>query len=114
MPIRYYIKLPNPQLARGSDPDLAFHSQGAAGLAAELQEALRTDALFQRWRAAQDHPDDVDPSMGVTDPDATVQGKQNDLHVDLEAVTSIPGGVLRQRLRLLAGHAWELRDVSAA
>ena len=42
-----------------------------------------------------------------------MQGEQHDLHIDLIAVTSIPGGVLRHRLRLLAGSAWELRDVSA-
>ena len=34
MKTRYYLRLPDPRLARGSDPDLAFHSQGAEGLAA--------------------------------------------------------------------------------
>jgi hypothetical protein len=29
-------------------------------------------------------------------------------------VTTIPGNVFKHRLRLLAGNAWELRDVSTA
>ena len=114
MAIRYHIALPDPSLARGSDPELAFRSHGADGLAQELQGALRGGGLFERWRGAQEDPDDVDPALGATDPEATVRGEQHDLHIDLIAVTSIPGGVLRHRLRLLAGNAWELRDVSAA
>lgn len=114
MPTRYYLSLPDPQLARGSDPALAFRSQGADGLAAELQEALRSDALFQRWRAAQEDPDAIDPALGATDPAATVQGSQDHLRIDLVATSSIPGSVLRHRLRLLAGSGWQLRDVTAA
>ena len=114
MSIRYHISLPDPAQARGSDPALAFRSQGAEGLATELQEALRGGGLFERWRDAQEDPDDVDPALGASDPEATVLGEQHDLHIDLIAVTSIPGSVLRHRLRLLAGNGWELRDVSAA
>lgn len=114
MPIRYHITLRNPGHARGGDPAFAFRGHGAEALALELQEALRSDALFQRWRGAQDDPDDVDPGLGASDPAATVDGSQHDLHIDLIAVTSIPGGVLRHRLRLLAGGGWELRDVSTA
>jgi hypothetical protein len=114
MPIRYHIALPDPKQARGGDPELAFRSQGADGLASELQEALRGNALFARWRGQQEDPDEVDPALGATDPDATVEGSQHDLHIDLVAVTSIPGAVLRHRLRLLAGNGWELRDVSNA
>ena len=114
MAIRYHITLRNPDTARGSDPDFAFRGHGAGALAEELQSALRTDTLFQRWRGAQDDPDDVDPGLGATDPAATVAGEQHDLHFDLIAVTSIPGAVLRHRLRLLAGQGWELRDVAAA
>src|SRR3546814_5521037 len=104
MAIRYHITLPNPDAARGSDPAFAFHAHGAAALAEELQDALRTDALFKRWVGAQDDPDDVDPDLGAKDPVATVHGSQHDLHIDLIAVTTIPGGVLRHRLRLLAGN----------
>jgi hypothetical protein len=114
MPIRYHITLRDPDAARGDDPAFAFQGHGAAALAEELQAALRGDALFQRWRGAQDDPDDVDPALGATDPAASVTGEQHDLHFDLIAVTSIPGAVLRHRLRLLAGQGWELRDVAAA
>ena len=114
MRTRYYLRLPDAAKARGSDPDLAFHSSGADGLADELQQALRGTQLFERWRARQDDPDAVDPGMGVTDPDATVTGKQHDLSVDLVATTSLPGAVFKHRLRLLAGSGWELRDVTGA
>lgn len=112
MAIRYHIALPDPEQARGSDPAYAFRSHGAQGLAQELQDALRGNTLFERWRDAQEDPDEVDPALGATDPDATVEGHQHDLHIDLIAVTSIPGSVLRHRLRLLAGNGWQLRDVS--
>lgn len=114
MATRYYLSLPEPELARGSDPSLAFDAQGAEAFARQLEDALRTTRLFDRWRAMQEDPDEVDPGFGVTDPDAKVEGRQDDLHIDLIAVTSIPGNILRHRLRLLAGSAWELRDVSSA
>ena len=113
MRTRYYLRLPDAAKARGSEPDLAFRSSSAEGLAEELQQALRDAQLFERWRARQEDPDAVDPGMGVTDPDATVTGKQHDLSVDLVATTSLPGAVFKHRLRLLAGSGWELRDVTA-
>lgn len=114
MATRYYLTLPDPRKARGSEPAFAFHAQGADEFARQLEDALRTDTLFERWRAAQEDPDAVDPALGATDPDAKVDGRQDDLHIDLVTVTSVPGSVLRHRLRLLAGNAWELRDVSSA
>lgn len=110
MPVRYLIRLPDPERLSGSG-DFAFRSQGAAGLAAELQDALRGDGLYERWRAAQDDPESVDPALGATDPAAVVEGNQHDLHIDLVASTAIPGTVFKHRMRLLAGGAWELRDV---
>ena len=56
----------------------------------------------------------TDGTTTVTDDDATVRGQQDDLSILLVATSSIPGQVLKHRLRLLAGSAWELRDVSAA
>ena len=41
-----------------------------------------------------------------------MRAHQTDLAIDLEVDTSLPGAVLRQRLRWLAGSAWQLRDVS--
>lgn len=113
MATRYYVSLPDPAKARASG-DFAFRSLGADGIAMELQDALREDGLFERWRARQDDPDGVDPALGATDPGASVEGRQDDLHIDLVIVTSIAGAVFKHRLRLLAGSTWELRDVSAA
>lgn len=113
MPTRYYISLPEPARAHGADALLAFQSQGADGLATELQDALRSDGLFERWRAQQEDPDQVDPALGATDANATVRGEQHDLHIDLVVITSLPSAVMRQRLGLLAGNGWQLRDVSA-
>ncbi|MGV8942332.1 MAG: hypothetical protein ACOH1P_12500 [Lysobacter sp.] len=114
MATRYYIALPDGALARGADPDLSFTALSGEGFARELQAALRGDRLFENWRRKQPEPDEVDLSLAATDPDATVEGVQDDLHIDLVVTTSIPGAVLKQRLRLLAGSAWELRDVKAA
>ena len=114
MATRYYITLPDPARARGNDPDLSFRSQGGEGFASELQDALRGDALFERWRAKQEDPDAVDAMFGATDPGASVTGKQDDLHVSLVVDTSLPSAVLRQRLSLLAGTGWQLRDVTSA
>jgi hypothetical protein len=113
MPVRYFVTLPDPARVRDAG-QFAFTSQGAGGLAEELQAALRGDALFQRWRRTLDDPDDVDPALGATDPSATVEGLQHDLHIDLVVTTTLPGEVFRHRMRLLAGNAWELRDVTAA
>ena len=114
MATRYYISLPDGARARGSDPALSFTAHSAEGFAEQLQSALRSDGLFERWRKLQPEPDEVDAALGVTDPGATVEGKQDDLHIDLVVTTGIPGTVLKQRLRLLAGSGWELRDVTAA
>ena len=74
---------------------------------------MRERSLFERWKAKQDDPDAVDPALGATDANAVVSGAQEDLHIDLVVTSSISGNVLKQRLRLLAGGAWELRDVTA-
>ena len=114
MAIRYYISLKNPEQARGSDAAFAFTAHGAAEFAAQLQQALRSDGLFQRWRDAQAEPDEVDDSLAATDPAAAVSGEQRNLQIDLVAVTSLSGYVLKHRLNLLAGSGWELRDVTKA
>ena len=114
MATRYYINLPDPARARGNDPELAFRAQGAEVFASQLQDALRGDALFQQWRAKQDDPDGVDDTLGATDAAATVIGKQEDLQIGLVVTTALPSSVLRQRLGLLAGNGWQLRDVTSA
>jgi len=114
MSVRYHIRLPDPARASGSEPSLSFSAHGAEAFAGQLQDALRTPALFERWRAMQDEPDEVDPALGAIDPAATVSGEQYDLSITLVVVTSLPGEILKQRLRWLAGPHWELRDVSQA
>lgn len=114
MATRYYIALPDGARAHGADPELSFKSQGAEGFASELQAALRSNELFERWRAKQDDPENIDDALGAIDPGATVTGEQDAMHIDLVATTSIPGNVFKQRLRLLAGNGWELRDVTSA
>ncbi len=110
-PVHYSISLPDPSKARGSDPRLSFTASGAEAFAEQLQDALRTPELFERWRATQDEPDEVDPALGATDPNATVTGQQADLRINLVVTTSLPGDLFKQRLRLLAGNNWEMRDV---
>ena len=114
MATRFHLRLPDPAHARGPDPEFAFRGAGAEALAAELQQALRQPALFERWRLRQEDPDAVDPALGLVDPNARVTGSQHDLSIELVVVTDLPGPVFKQRLRLLAGSHWELRDVSAA
>ncbi len=114
MATRYYIRLPDAKRARGSDAALSFTAVSAEGFAEQLQDALRHTSLFERWKARQDDPDAVDPALGATDADANVHGEQDDLHIDLVATTRLSGEIVRQRLRWLAGSAWELRDVTSA
>ncbi|MCD9088126.1 hypothetical protein [Stenotrophomonas sp. SY1] len=111
MPVNYSISLPDPAKARGSDPRLSFTASGAETFAEQLQAALRTTELFDRWKAVQDEPDDVDPSLAAVDPQAVVTGQQADLRINLQAITSLPGDIFKHRLRLLAGTNWEMRDV---
>lgn len=112
MAARYFIAIPDPAAARAAGP-FAFTAHGAEAFALELQEALRSDRLFERWRAGQDEPDEVDPLLGATDPAARVDGVQRESRVELAATTSLRGDVFKHRMRLLAGGAWELRDVRA-
>ena len=76
-----------------------------------MQTALTGTNLFDRWKAQQKDADEADEAMAATDPAATVTGEQSDLKIDLVVDTTLPGEVLRQRLRLLAGSGWQLRDV---
>lgn len=112
MSTRYFITLPEPEKARGTAP-WNFQSHSPEGFAEELQNALRNDTLFQRWLATQEDPDAIDPTLAATDPSAQVSGKMDDLHIDLEVLTGLPGDVFKHRMRLLAGSQWQLHDVRA-
>lgn len=111
MSVSYSISLPDPIHAHGSEASVSFTAHGAAAFAEQLQEALADPAWFERWRALQPDPDEVDPDLGVTDPGARVTGEQQDLRIHLLATTTIPGDILRHRMHVLAGRHWELRDV---
>lgn len=111
---RYYLGIDDLARARGPEPALAFDGNSPAALAAAVQDALRNSALFERWRARQDAPDEIDPALGRTDPLATVQARQDDLHVAMEIVTELPMPLVQQRLNWLIGVHWTLRDVRTA
>jgi len=107
----YFLSIADLAHARGNDRDLSYDGAGPNDFAAALQEALRSPVLFERWRAKQAEPDEVDPSLGATDANAKVTGKVADLKTDVEAVTSLPMSIVRHRLNLLIGPAWQLRDM---
>jgi hypothetical protein len=107
----YYFSIADLAHARGSVPSLSYDGAGPNDFAAALQDALRTPALFERWRALQDEPDDVDPSLATIDPVATVSARVDDLRIDVDLVTDLPMSIVRQRLNLLIGPSWQLRDM---
>jgi len=111
---RYYLSIADLAHARGADARFAYSGAGPNDFARALQSALRTDALFVRWRAAQPDPDIVDGSLAAIDPSASVTASVADLHTDVELVTDLPMSVVRHRLYLLIGATWTLRDVHAA
>lgn len=110
----YYLSIDDLAHARGPVAELSFDGAGPNDFAASLQQALRTQALFERWKVRQDEPDEVDAALGVTDPAATVRAQVSDLHVDVDLVTDLPMSIVRHRLNLLIGSGWKLHDMRAA
>jgi hypothetical protein len=117
----YYLSIADLAHARGDDPRFSWDGAGPDGFASTLQQALRDDDLFQRWRAAQPDPDAIDESLGATraltcatDSAAQVSARVADLHTEVDLITDLPMSVLRHRLYLLIGGAWQLRDLRAA
>jgi len=110
----YYLSIADLAHARGADPRFAFDGVGPGDFAASLQQALRGDGLFQRWRAAQPDPDAVEESLGAIDVAAEASARVADLKIDVDLVTSLPMSVVRHRLNLLIGSAWQLHDLRAA
>lgn len=107
----YYLSIADLAHARGNDPALSWGGAGPADFAAALEEALRSPSLFERWRAQQPEPDEVDAALGATDAQAQVHAQVADLHVEVDVQTSLPMSLLRQRLNWLIGSAWQLHDV---
>jgi hypothetical protein len=110
----YYIQVADLAHARGAQPELSYSGAGPNDLAAALNEALRSPMLFERWRALQTDPDDVDERLGVTDQQARANAKTVDLHTEVDVITNLPMSILRQRLNWLIGANWKLHDVRPA
>ncbi len=110
---RFYLTIANLAKARGPDPDLSFQGSSPQSFAEALQAALRQPVLFQRWKAKQPDPDEVDQTLAPVDPAATVIAKLDDLHTDVQVVTTLTHSVMRHRLFILIGPNWQLRDVAA-
>ena len=111
---RYFITIDDLPRARGESHELSFHGGSPESFAALLQDALRTPSLWERWRNMQPDPEAIDPMLGASDAAASVTAKQDDLHADVQVVTSLPHAILKHRLDLLIGKHWTLRDVKAA
>jgi hypothetical protein len=110
---RYFITVDNLATARGDSSELSFNGGSPEYLATALQAALREPTLWQRWRALQDDPDQVDPTSGATDASASVTGNLADQRVEVKITTTLPHAIVKHRLDLLIGKNWKLRDVSA-
>ncbi|RUL64416.1 hypothetical protein EKH79_10320 [Dyella dinghuensis] len=110
----YFLQIQDLAHARGSQPELSYDGAGPGDFAAALQDALSTPSLFQRWRAMQPDPDQVDERLGVTDPSAKVSAKLVDLHTEVNVITDLPMSIVRQRLNWLIGMSWQLHDVRPA
>ena len=111
---QYYLSIADHAKARGSEPQFTFSGAGPDEFATALQQALRDADLFNRWRAAQPDPDAVDDHLAATDPQAEVIAKVSDLHIEVDLLTTLPMSIVRQRLNLLVGSAWQLRDMRSA
>ena len=111
--MHYYFSIDELKSARGENAELAFNGHSPEALAEILQKALRDPDLWERWRATQPEPDEIDPSTGATDPNAVVTAEQSDLHTDVEVLTTLPHAIIKHRLTLLVGRNWKLHDVCA-
>lgn len=110
----YYLSIDDLARARGPVEGLGFDGVGPEALGIALQDALRSPALFERWKSLQDDPDGVDPALGATDGAAQATAKVSDLHIDVDLVTNLPMSIVRQRLNLLIGSSWKLHDMRGA
>ncbi|NID17453.1 hypothetical protein [Luteibacter yeojuensis] len=106
----YYLSVKDLSRARGPDKELSFEGLDPVSLASAIADAMRGDGLFQRWRAKQPEPDEVDPSLGVVDEAAAAEGELSTNRTDVRLTTSLPMRIVKHRLNLLIGSSWQLRD----
>jgi hypothetical protein len=111
---RFLFSIDDLAAARGAERELSFTGGGPDAFAAALQTALREPALWQQWLDRQSDPDEVDKTLGATDPAARVTAEQHDLRTDVTATTTLSHAILRHRLNLLIGSNWALQDVRSA
>lgn len=111
---RYFLTIKDLSNARGPDPELSFQGSSPNSFAEALQAALRQPILFERWRAKQPDPDEVDRSLAPVDPGAIVTAELADLKTEVQVVTTLTHFVLRHRLFILIGPNWQLHDVASA
>lgn len=111
---RYVFSIDDLVPGAGEADELSFAGGSPDTFAEQLQAALREPTLWLRWRAMQPDPEAVDPALGRSDPQATVVAHQSDVHVSCEVISSLPHAIIKQRMTLLIGKHWTLRDVSTA
>ncbi|HET9032295.1 MAG TPA: hypothetical protein VFN25_05245 [Dokdonella sp.] len=109
---RYFISIENLATSRGASGELTFDGESPEHLATTLQTALREPHFWERWRAMQEDPDQVDPGTGAVDTEATVTGSLEAQRSELIVTTTLPHAIVKHRLDLLIGPHWKLRDVS--
>lgn len=111
---RYLFTIDDLVKARGESHELSFQGDSPESFATLLQQSLREPVLWERWKSMQPDPDAIDPSLGQSDPNATVEAQQSDVHVSVTVVTSLPHAIIKHRMTLLIGRHFTLRDVSGA
>lgn len=110
---RYFITISDLGTSRGEYPELGFDGVSPEQLAKDLGAALREPGLWQRWRAMQEDPEEVDAQTGIVDPQATVSASLEAQRVEVIVTTTLPHSIVKHRLDLLIGRSWKLRDVSS-
>ena len=110
---RYFITIEDLSASRSDLSELAFDGGSPEHLAQVFTAVLREPDFWQRWRATQENPDEVDAATGVIDPAATVTGSLEAQRSELIVTTNLPHAIVKHRLDLLIGRHWKLRDVSS-
>ena len=111
--MKFYITLPEPKLALGSESQFSFSANGVDEFAAQLQRAISDSTYIQSWFNHLDAEDaeSVSPDLLEIDSSAKVTGEQHDLSFSFVINTQLNGTAFKHRMRMLAGSNWQLTDV---